>query len=365
MSRFATRRSKLRRLMKQQGLDSLLITNYTNVTYLTGFTGDDSYMLINRNDAVMISDSRYTVQLAEECPDIDVDIRTSAESIVTATAKIAKRIKSKVIGLESDSLTLSLSERLGDAMQDLKFESTSGLVEKLREIKDKHEIQTIRKAVKSAQRGFDAIKATMTGDQTEREIAFNLEHQMRQFGANGTSFDPIVAVGPRAALPHANPTHQQIKDDDFVLIDWGANHDLYMSDITRVLVTGGKVSKRLEKVYNTVLKANTSAIKKIRPGAVMKNIDATARNIIGKAGFGKYFGHSLGHGIGLVIHELPRLASNNDAVLEPGMVVTVEPGIYIPGWGGVRIEDDVLVTKDGFEVLTSVPKKLENCILDL
>jgi Xaa-Pro aminopeptidase len=171
-----------------------------------------------------------------------------------------------------------------------------------------------------------------------------------------------VAVGPRAALPHATPTDRQIGSSDFVLIDWGADGGLYKSDLTRVLVTG-RISPKLERIYRVVLKAQHKAIAGIRPGVAAEDVDRLAREVISQAGFGRYFGHGLGHGLGLDVHEAPRLGAKSRVVLKPGMVVTVEPGIYLPGWGGVRIEDDVLVTRTGHDVLTSVPKELEEAIV--
>ena len=197
---------------------------------------------------------------------------------------------------------------------------------------------------------------------TELEVAAELEYQARRFGAKALSFAAIVAVGPRAALPHATPTAAKLKSSDFLLIDWGANSGLYMSDLTRILVTG-KISPKLRKVYGVVLTAKLAAINAIHPGVTCEQVDRVARKIISKAGFGKAFGHGLGHGTGLEIHEAPRLAAGQKTKLRPGMIVTVEPGIYLPGWGGVRIEDDVLVTRTGHEVLSDVPKKLEDCVL--
>ena len=185
---------------------------------------------------------------------------------------------------------------------------------------------------------------------------------MRLFGAKQSAFPTIVAVGPRAALPHATPTGRRVGASDFVLIDWGADEGLYKSDLTRVLVTG-RISPKLERIYRVVLRAQLKAIAAIRPGVVAADVDGIARAVIGEAGFGRYFGHGLGHGLGLQVHEAPRLAASSRTVLKPGMVVTVEPGIYLPGWGGVRIEDDVLVTRAGHEVLTSVPKQLEDAVV--
>jgi Xaa-Pro aminopeptidase len=196
---------------------------------------------------------------------------------------------------------------------------------------------------------------------TESDVATELEYRARQFGAKGLSFPAIVAVGARSALPHARPTTLPLSSADFVLIDWGASSGLYVSDLTRVLVTA-KISPKLRKVYGVVLTAQLAAIDAIRPGVTCEAVDHVARKIISKSGLGE-FGHGLGHGIGLEIHEAPRLTVGQKTKLRPGMIVTVEPGIYLPGWGGVRIEDDILVTRTGCEVLTGVTKNLDDCVL--
>ena len=360
MTRYNTRRNKLRRELKRAGMDSILVTNFTNVTYLTGFTGDDSYLLITPTDEVMVSDSRYSQQLEEECPGLDVVIRTSAMPMMASLAKLTKKTGVRNMAVESQSLTLSLFDQLETTLAGVTIARSSGLVEGLREIKDTHEIQQIRDAIDLAERTFAVIRASLRPEQTEKEVAYAIENQIRLFGGSGCSFPPIVAVGPRAALPHAHPTSHQIKESGFVLIDWGAVGNLYISDLTRVLVTG-KAPAKLERIYNIVLQAQLAAIKKIKPGAIMKDVDAAARSVITKAGYGKRFGHSLGHGIGLEVHEGPGLAPRQERPLKAGMVVTVEPGIYLPNWGGVRIEDDILVTRDGHEVLSSVPKQFSDC----
>lgn len=364
MSQAAQRRNKLRSQLKKQGHDSILVTDVRNVSYLTGFSGDSSYLFITAKNAVIISDFRYLQEIADECSDIDSVIRSSTESMIKSSAKQIRKSRVNNVALEGDSLPLAIAEAIDTEMPKVDFVTTSSIVEKLREIKSRSEVALIRKAVYAAQRAFGVITSSLTKDQTEKEIAFNLEHQIRQFGGRGTSFDPIVAVGSQAALPHATPGNQTIADADFVLCDWGADYDCYLSDITRTMVTG-KVTAKYRKVYNTVLQAQQRAIKRIKPGAIMSKIDAAARGHIANAGYGKYFGHSLGHGIGTYIHESPRLAANQHVPLQQGMVVTVEPGIYLPGWGGVRIEDDVLVTRNGHEVLTTLPKKLEECILEV
>lgn len=358
----STRRDKLRKLFREANVDALLVTNFTNVTYLTGFTGDDSYLLVNRKGEVLISDPRYTTQLQEECPSIDVHIRPPGEAMLDGVLSTVKSAKIARLGIEGDSMTVGLRDQLAAHLKSTQINSTSRLVEQLRETKDKDEIAQIRQAVWYAEKAFAVTRATLRRDLTEKQVADDLEYQLRLFGAKGTSFPPIVAVGARAALPHARPTSQLIGASDFVLIDWGADGRLYKSDLTRVLVTG-KIPAKLERVYRVVLAAQEQAIAAIRPGVSGHDVDRVARDIIGKAGFGANFGHGLGHGLGLDIHEGPRLAANQHLPLRPGMVVTVEPGIYLPGWGGVRIEDDVLVTKTGHEVLTSVSKAFDEAVV--
>ncbi len=368
MPDFAERRNKLRRLLKGAGVDSLLVTDFTNVTYLTGFTGDSSYLLVKADGKsggeTLLSDFRYITQLEEECPGLDVVIRKTGVKVSDTVRDIASKHKASRLGIEGGSMTVALRESLQGKVPG-ELVSTSGLVEQLREIKDKEEVEEIRQAVKIASKAFAAVRATLRPEQTEKEVADELEAQVRRHGGQCTSFTPIVGVGKRGALPHGRPLpNVHIRDNEFVLIDWGARGRQYVSDLTRILVTG-RISPKLERVYGVVLKAQLAAIEAIRPGALMKDVDAAARNVIAKAGFGDKFGHSLGHGIGLQVHEQPRLAVDQDRPLKAGMVVTVEPGIYLPDWGGVRIEDDVLVTKSGHEVLSSVPKQLEECVVEM
>jgi Xaa-Pro aminopeptidase len=361
MERFEARRANLRKLVRKAGAEAMLVTNFTNVTYLTGFTGDDSYLLLSKSDAIVISDPRYTTQLEEECPGLNLHIRQPGVPILAGVAEVVAATRIANLAIEGDSMTVSLHQQLAEKVK-AQVVTTSGLVEQLREIKDKEEIDAICFAARCAERAFAVLRATLRGGQTEKEVADDLEYQLRRFGAKGSSFPPIIAAGPRAALPHARPTDQTIAAADFVLVDWGATARLYKSDLTRVLVTG-RISPKLERVYRVVLEAQQQAISAIRPGVTGREVDQVARDIIGRAGFGKHFGHGLGHGLGLDIHESPRLNSANEQPLKPGMVVTVEPGIYLPGWGGVRIEDDILVTKTGHEVLTNVPKELADAVV--
>ncbi|HVT29740.1 MAG TPA: Xaa-Pro peptidase family protein [Lacipirellulaceae bacterium] len=360
---FTARRKKLRSLIRESHADALLVTNFTNVTYLTGFTGDDSYLLATLDSETLITDPRYTTQLEEECPGLTLEVRDPGVKMLSAVVNVIEKAKVGRLGIEGNSATVSFQQSLEKALSKVQIVVTENHVERLRITKDKSEIEATRLACQQARRAYDVVRASLTPNMTEFEVAAELEYQARRFGAKSLSFPAIVAVGERAALPHATPTKRRLSESDFTLVDWGVNSGLYMSDLTRIIVTG-RISPKLRKIYGVVLKAQLAAIDAIRPGRTCEQVDRVARNIISRAGFGKAFGHGLGHGTGLEIHEAPRLAVGQRTKLRPGMIVTVEPGIYVPGWGGVRIEDDVLVTRTGHEVLTDVPKQLDDCVLE-
>lgn len=361
--RYQQRRQKLRRVLRGRA-EALLVTGETNVSYLTGFSGDSTWLLISSEGDTLISDFRYTIQLAEECPGIDVSIRKSNVRIQTAAADLIKSQGIDRLGIEGHLMTVELARLIQEESGCTELIEINQEIEGLRAVKDAEEITEIRQAIHFAARGFDYLKAILTPEMTELQLAHELEHAMRRFGADGVAFPPIIAVGDRGALPHYRPGSLKVKDAPTLLVDWGAQtRNRYKSDLTRTLVTG-KSSKKFEKIYGVVLEAQERAIRMIRPGAACNAIDSVARDYIAESGYGKYFDHGLGHGFGLNIHELPRFSQLSTQLLEPGMVVTVEPGIYIPGWGGIRIEDDVLVTRDGYEVLSAqVPKSLESSIL--
>lgn len=361
--RHAARRKKLVSEIRKSDGDALLVSNESNVTWLTGFSGDSSWLLIGPGIELMVSDTRYTTQLKNECPEVATSIRDAKSTLTKFTGKQLDNAKVNKLNFEAASMTVAEFDQLKEAIK-AELVPTSGMVEAARMIKDAGEIAEIRKAVWMAERGFACLKADLSLDQTELQVAHNLEHSMRRFGAERAGFHPIIAVGPNAALPHAQPGQLRVGDAGHLLVDWGAETTSnYRSDITRVLITG-KNPKKFETIYNVVLEANMRAIDAIKPGAKCKDIDKIARDFIAKAGYAKYFGHGLGHGIGIDIHEQPRLSPVSDQVLEPGMMITVEPGIYIPGQMGVRIEDDVLVTKNGFDVLTSLPKTFDEAVVE-
>ena len=333
VDRFAKRREQLLARLAKEKLEHFLVSNPTNVSYLTGFTGDDSCLVVGKDLAVLVSDGRYETQIQLECPDLASFIRKPSETIVNAIAQVLKKGKLKRIGFEGHVTTVDEQQRLQSETKSLDAVPLTGIVEELRMVKDAGEVDEIRKAIRQAERGGEFLRAMLTGEMTELQASHELEHAIRRFGGRGVSFEPIVAVGPHSALPHARPTKTRIDEADFVLIDWGSN-DLggYKSDLTRLWATS-KISTKLKKLYRVVLKAQEAAIGKIKAGVIGSDVDQAARTVIEKAGYGKQFTHSLGHGIGLDIHEGPRLSPGSETVLKPGMVVTVEPGIYLPGVG--------------------------------
>jgi len=360
---FETRRERVRRAMRKLGVEALLVTDFANVTYLTGFTGDDSYLLVREEGETLLTDGRFTTQLSDECPGLDLLVRRPGVHMLQAVVRALRTSEIGRLAIEADSMTVGLEDRISDKLPNVAIMPTTGLVEKLRLVKDKEESDLIREAIRQAERAFGVIRASLKPEMTEKQICDELEHQFRLFGAKTAAFPSIVALGDRAALPHATPGKHRLGDHDFLLIDWGACEGLYHSDLTRTMAIG-RIPPKFARVYKAVLDAQRKGIEAIRPGAVSQDIDDAARSVIVKAGFGRRFTHGLGHGIGLQVHEGPRLAAKTQTVLKPGMVVTVEPGIYIPGWGGVRIEDDVLVTRYGHEVLTHVPRELDEMIIE-
>jgi Xaa-Pro aminopeptidase len=365
MTPFDRRRQDLARAIRKAPLDALLVAKACNVSYLTGFTGDSSFCLITPTRTILISDDRYRMQIGEECPGLETHIRGHNRNTYQAVGDVVSKLGLRDIGVEAAGVTLEEFERLKDLCPSANLVGTAGLVEKLRAIKDDGEIAAMRKAIDVAERAFNAIRATMRPSDTEKDLGDLLDSYMRRGGASCSAFPSIVGVGERSALPHGTLTSRRVEESPFLLVDWGARVGLYHSDLTRVIWAPGAtpdctVASRLEKLYTVVLQAQTRAIAAIRPGVSVKEVDAAARGYIEAAGYGDQFTHGLGHGIGLEVHEAPAVRSNSDDVLAAGMVVTVEPGIYLPDFAGVRIEDDVLVTADGAEVLTTVPKGWES-----
>ncbi len=360
---YQTRVRRLRQRLAQGNQPrAMLVTNQTNVAYLTGFSGSSGFLLVTPKRVILFSDTRYESQIAEECPHLEAEIRDAKLTTLQLVARSVRRLGIRELGIEASSVTLADYDGLRNDLQTTELAPLPPLVESLRAVKDAVEIAWIEQSIAVNERAFSVIRAQLRGDQTEREIAYNLEHQMRAFGATHCAFPPIVGVGARAALPHARASEQRIDEGSFVLIDWGAVVQCYCSDLTRVVITGKPPSK-LPRVYEVVRAAHQAAMDAIRPGVEVHQVDRAARSVIERAGLGRRFGHGLGHGIGLHIHELPWFGPNRAGVLEENMVVTVEPGVYLPGLLGVRIEDDVLVTADGCRRLSTLPTDLEACFV--
>lgn len=364
----AQRRERLLRRLAEEGIDALMISNPVNVTYLTGFTGDSTVLLLDGKRVLLVSDSRYTGQLADECPGLPTHIRPPTQKLPEAVAAALKGWNVHSVGFESSAVTVAEFEFLRELLPSVNWKGGADRVEQLRMVKDASELAQIRTAIDVAERTFTVFRALLRLEDTEEDLCDALEHYARRAGGSSMAFPPIVAVGERAALPHAPPTNRTVGSGELLLVDWGVSAPLYKSDLTRVLDTRktspfapptSAAAAKLAAVYSVVLQAQEAAFRAVRPGASTRDIDAAARSVIAEAGYGEYFGHGLGHGFGLQIHEAPWVRPNSDTRVEAGMVFTLEPGIYLPGWGGIRIEDDVLVTPDGVERLTHLPRDLE------
>ena len=332
MHQHDARRNRLRKKLRLAKAEALLVTNLKNVSYLTNFSGSSAWLLVTKTKEILLSDARYQTQIENECPGVECEIRDPTSTLLDALARVCRSAGIGTLRYETEAISKSLFDQLVSKLESVELVDSKGCVEELRSIKDKSEIKAIRNSIKINQKTFEVIRSQLRPDQTELQVAHNLEHQMRQFGATGCSFDPIVAVGARSALPHASPTEQLIGESPLLLIDWGAEVDHYASDLTRVLVTA-KIPPKLRKVYQIVLKAQQRAIAKIRPGVSFQQVDRAARQVIEAAGYGKFFGHGLGHSFGLEIHEPPYLSPISEGKLAVGMVITVEPGIYLAGLG--------------------------------
>jgi Xaa-Pro aminopeptidase len=361
----AARRRDLAKQLKPLGLDALLVSNPVNVTYLTGFTGEASYLVVGRNRQLLITDGRFTEQLADECPDLPLAVRPPTITAPPYVAKVLSDLGFHGVGFESRHVTVALLETWRELAPAIDWSPQAGLVEAMRVIKDDDEVRQIREAIAIAERAYAMFRAMLAPEASERELCDALEQYVRKAGGTGTSFPSIVAAGPRSALAHAPPTAQTVASADWLLVDWGAAGVYYKSDLTRLLVTRRSwfrprkersADPKLAKVYAAVLHAQERAIAAVRPGVGAKAVDAAARAALAEAGFEKAFTHGLGHGLGLQVHEAPDLRASSADVLQSGMVVTIEPGVYLPGWGGVRIEDDILVTPAGCDRLTTLPR---------
>ena len=345
---------KLREIFAANGIDGILITSSYNRRYVSNFTGTAGVVLISSEKALFITDFRYIEQASKQCQGFEI-IKFST-TIPEEVAKQVKQLGINKLGFEADYLTFSEFKSYEKEIEG-ELLPVSGVIEKLRLIKTDAEIKILKEAADIADAAFKHILDFIRPGKTELEVANELEFFMRRAGATSSSFDTIVASGQRSALPHGVASDKVIETGDFVTLDYGAYYKGYVSDITRTVAVG-QPDEKLKNIYEIVLDAQLRGMEGIKPGMTGKEADAITRDYITEKGFGEYFGHSTGHGIGLEVHEGPALSFRSDLVLEPGMVVTCEPGIYIPELGGVRIEDDTLVTKTGNEALTHSTKDL-------
>ncbi|KNZ70704.1 peptidase M24 [Thermincola ferriacetica] len=346
---------KVQKKIAELELDALLVTGVENRRYLSGFTGTSAILLISPAKAFLITDFRYLEQAEKQAPDFRVVSSTGLPD--EALADLVDHEGYRTLGFEADHLTYQQFKNYGEKMPGVTLKPLRTVIEKFREVKDDQEIQLLRKAVAIADKAFTHILDFLRPGITEKEIANELEYYMKTCGAEKSAFDLIIASGSRSALPHGVASGKKLAVGDFVVLDFGCVYQGYHSDMTRTVVLG-KASPEQKKIYNIVLEAQKRATAAIAPGKVCSEIDAVARDLIAKEGYGSNFGHGLGHSIGLAIHEKPALAPRDQSALRPGMTVTVEPGIYIRDWGGVRIEDIVVVTGQSVEVLTQSTKKL-------
>ena len=339
------------RLSKEE-VEAFLITHLVNVRYLSGFTGSFAALLISPQEALFITDSRYEEQSSQE-------VSSQFSKVIL---KPGQRL-SQIIGEHGwrslaieDTLTLAQYNRLKEALGEVRLVTWSGVVEGLRKIKSKEEIAKIKKAVELAQKAYLGVKEDIKPGKVERDVALDMEFIMRKAGAQAAAFDFIVASGYRSALPHGTASSKEIQAGDLVILDFGARWEGYHSDITRTLKVG-EWSDWGEKIYRLVLEAQEAALEAVKPGMMAKDVDALARRVIEEGGYGGFFGHGLGHGVGLEVHEAPSLSPSSQDILGEGMVFTLEPGIYLPGKGGVRVEDMIYLGPQGPEVLTNLEKE--------
>lgn len=349
------RLKRLRQLMQQQNREALLITHPINRRYISGFSGSAGLLLILDKKAILLTDGRYLIQAKEQAPHFEVV--EHKKDIFAALVDVCKNESVASLSFEEVQMTYAEYRKLAKLSDPIKLVPQQNMVEKLRLIKDQQELKTIRQATKIVDEVFAQIVSEIRPGLTERQLETRMEMLMREKGATSSSFSTIVASGVRSALPHGIASDKKLAKNELITLDFGCWVDGYTSDLTRTIVLG-EANSRMKEIYGIVLEAQEAALAGLRPGLTGNEVDQFARGVINGHGYGDYFRHSTGHGIGLEVHELPYLSLSSVEVLEPGMVITIEPGIYIPDFGGVRIEDDVVITESGASILTQATKKL-------
>lgn len=348
------RRARLERFFNSCNLDAILFTNLLNIRYLCGFSGSEGALLLTRDAGWFLCDSRYSSQAAAEV--WDAGIRQFTVKL-DSVAELVEELKLFRVGFEAAHTTVADFRALSDKLVDTELSAISADLDQIRSCKDEDEIARLGEVAAIASASLMAVLPKLLPGVTEKEIARELEFEMRRRGADGRAFDFIVASGERGAMPHGRASDKAIRAGELVTIDFGAIRNGYHSDET-VTVALGQPDARSLDIYGIVKEAHDRAIAEVRPGIACRELDAVARDYIKAQGYGEFFGHGLGHGVGLDIHEKPALSPRSEAIVEEGMVLTIEPGIYIQGFGGVRIEDTAVVTADGCRLLTQAPKEL-------
>lgn len=336
-----------------KGIDGFLVSNLKNIQWLSGFAGSNAYVVITKKDRVFLTDFRYQEEVKHLLHGWDIVI---LKKTIPDIARICKQVGIKRLGFEN-SVPFAFFEKLSKYAVTLK--PFDGLIEKLRAVKEAEEISAMKIAIGRAESAFLKTLPYIKKGASEINISRRLDDEAKKLGSKKPAFETIVASGSNSSMPHARASEKKLSAGDLVVIDWGAEADGYFSDTTRTLLLKGPAIEKKIEIYNVVLEANLKAIKAVKPGVVAKAIDKSARDVITKAGYGSQFGHGTGHGIGLEVHERPNLSTKSSDIIKQGMIFTVEPGIYLPGTGGVRIEDMVFVTKNGTGVLTSLAKELK------
>jgi Xaa-Pro aminopeptidase len=349
--RRAERQAALRAALESEGIDALLVTHIPNVRYLTGFSGSSALLVVRHHATILITDFRYATQAPVEAGS-SASVEVDQKSVWDRLGKVLAADPPAAVGIEGGSLTVRDAQRIS-GLTRAKVVTTSDLVERLRTVKSPEEVDAVRAAAHLAQDALSEVLPSVRVGQSEQDIAAALESALRRRGSQWHPFPTIVASGPRSALPHARTSDRRLAAGDWLLLDFGAQVDGYCADLTRTVVVGARADERQRAIYELVRSAQDRALGGVRAGMTGREADALAREVIAGRGFGESFGHSLGHGLGLEVHEAPRLAPTAETVLPAGAVVTVEPGVYLPGWGGVRLEDDVWVTPEGATLLTN------------
>ncbi len=358
MARYEERRNALRALFKKNGFDGILIVNPANIYYYTGFYGDDSKVFLWGEGVALLTDGRYTEQAARECPDVPLLIQSVKNgSWLQLLEKSCRKQEMKRLAFEGDFITYQEYAAMKEALAGIALADSGDILSAGRLIKEEEEIRLLQRVAEIGDQVLASIEKYLKPGITEKELAREIDYAFLKLGAEGVSFPTIVAAGKNGAKPHAKPSDYAFAVGDFVTIDMGGRYEGYCGDMTRTFAIGF-ADDRHRELYELVLRAQDYAEKHIRPGMTAGEADALARNILTEAGYGAYFSHSLGHGVGLEIHEAPSLRPGDDYILRPGNVITIEPGVYIGDFGGVRIENTVLVTEKGTVPLNHYPKTL-------